>query len=196
MDIFPFEDETEYRYEIPYNIFGGGPIETARRNDYINALRRGALKRNGNFTILRHIGEHFLTDTNDVPNEDILIIKTYGKIPLPEKALKLFVDYLSQESLYVGEGDQWKKYLHNEQPRSLTEDDVNGIEHGHGSYSVYEIKHNDDGMIYLKADHFGYEGSSKESIELKKNDINTIISLGDEALKKLQDTYTDIVGRA
>ena len=91
-----------YRFFVPELNKHKQRILKEKRDDFINVIERESCQQNGGFTAYEGRGG-YLNDKGELMNEDITIIETYGKNPLPPDRMKHCQMYLAQESLVVVE---------------------------------------------------------------------------------------------
>lgn len=100
MDKIKKDNKRLYRFFVPFKDRHGRKIPDERRNDFINVIETESCKHNEGFTAYDARGG-YAANNGEIINEDVTVIETYGKNPLPPGRLARCREYLAQESLIV-----------------------------------------------------------------------------------------------
>ena len=106
------EGKTEFEYVIPTLTKDKQPIPPARVESYIRAIESRSIQLNGGFKKFNNCEGGYSSKSGEIQYENLTIIQTYGQMPLSERDLEYFVDYLSQECLFVKVAGECEAYLH------------------------------------------------------------------------------------
>ncbi|MFO7716106.1 hypothetical protein [Desulfosarcina sp.] len=181
------DGKMEYEFVIPSLTRDKHPIPQERRDAYFKVLESKSWEMNGGFTIIPNCRGGYRSESGEMLYEDVSIIKTNGKMPLTEKELEAFADYLSQECLFVVKAGERYAYLYEGKPKDTKIEFQ--YDYGDGSYTEYYLTHSPDDERCIQVLEYDKNGQFTAGQNLYENDLGREISMGDEVLAEIYDLY-------
>ncbi len=106
----PLEKGKLIRFFVPLYDQEGEFVNRNERDEFIKRIKKAASEVNGGYTTFQAEGG-YLYEANELVEEPILVIETYGQNPLSNFDLYRFNRKLAQECVITMEGRDFEAYI-------------------------------------------------------------------------------------